>query len=364
MSGITNLSAPSNVRATTESWPLISSDLEKEWIRNENNGNLTLIQNIKDSRYFIKICTLKEYRKELMGYKAISHAYPVASLAHHYIDKDHGILIFDHESSIDNNRGLLADFFSNQDGSTNDIEMLITMFRNVFTTFTRIDMGTSANAFYRDRAQARIPTFYPREFLNEVDGKGLILNGEAVSIRLSEILASVQNYFTKNKLLPCILSQADPSDLNLGLKPIVFDYANGGWNPLISELASQFWFCLILSNYLAPTYNPCPYANHSAVFHNLGKVNLQGINLDHTISPARKTFLTQYIEDVIMPAMSCTPEYSNWYEDFRHFLAMRILGIFNVSTMNYMDQYICLAYLEKYFWNTSITSPKDLIKSI
>ena len=56
-------------------------------------------------------------------------------------------------------------------------------------------------------------------------------------------------FLKKSVKLECSLSQGDPNTLNIGTKPIFFDFATSGYNPIICEFSAMFWSVLIADAY-------------------------------------------------------------------------------------------------------------------
>lgn len=154
------------------------------------------------------------------------------------------------------------------------------------------------------------------------------------------------------------MSQGDPNTLNIGIKPIFFDFATSGYNPIICEFSAIFWSVLIADAYFCPKYHPKSYYNHKKVFKNIDKFtpNLQyevndtekKINIQSNIktSKIRIDFIKEYIEMLENLNVKIGKE-------FIYFLAMRILCIFNISKMEEKDYFYSIFILHYLYENIS-----------
>src|SRR3990167_1472779 len=191
--------------------------------------------NISNNKYFYKIISKKLANREIKGYKALCSKYPVARLIGGYpLDDEKSVLVFEYETTINRESGLLIDFFANK---------------------TEID-GTIIN----------ILELYRKNFIDQMDGVKLILNGHELTLQLKMVIESIKNFFNNQTKTWCVLSQCDPGDLNIGIKPIILDYLAGGYNPLMAEFATFFWYQLAMSNYFALKYHHKAYSKHKKIY--------------------------------------------------------------------------------------------------
>ena len=72
---------------------------------------------------------------------------------------------------------------------------------------------------------------------------------------LDEIILKTERYFKAESYLECFLSQGDPNVLNIGTKPILFDYTTSGYNSIIAEFCTCTWSILFNDLYFAPKYH-------------------------------------------------------------------------------------------------------------
>ncbi len=71
-----------------------------------------------------------------------------------------------------------------------------------------------------------------------------------------------------------------------------------------------------------------------------------------------------YIKEVIDPSFYKIGNYPDWFTDFKNFLAMRIIGVYNISKMDKKDMLLTLGYLSIFYNAKDIKKPEDLLKLI
>ena len=187
---------------------------------------------------------------------------------------------------------------------------------------------------------------------------------EINNINFKKIIISLKNFFNSKKKDYCIISQCDPNDLNIGTKPVILDYLAGGYNPLMAEFAIFFWYSIAQGSYFSVVYNENEYTNHSSIIKKIDKVAFNRNELTHQISYKRKKFLINYIKKVIDPLLKKTHKNYNWYEEFKNYLAMRIISVFDIAKMNEKDKLLSLAYLDLFYNQINISETPQLIKII
>jgi hypothetical protein len=320
-------------------------------------GSVTLF----GRRFFCKYLTSQELDRELSGYDAVRPYYPVANLVCSGLMADgHGIMLFEYVDSINTNKGLLVDAFAKSEVLDEDFIRVLKMYALAFSSTIRLDYGASSKVFFDDRVHGRLDSYYSKNFVNYVDGKQFVLNGRRVTINLGRVLARLADFFSEKKKRWCVVSQCDPNDLNIGTDPILLDYTAGGWNPLMAEFATFYWYNLAQGNYLSLRYNRTAFNKHRLIFHKTDFVKLERSCIQHSILMLRKSFIEAYIKRVVLPCFEQIDSYQSWYEDFRHYLAMKILGVFNVATMTVKDRWLSLAYLSLFYDDLFFDSPLEL----
>lgn len=317
------------------------------------NGIIT----IEGKDFFYKSLPLVFFKKELNGYKILSKYYPVPRLIKTKKEGNKGLLVFEYENSVDTKKGLLIDFFTNNKANINILNPLLVLYTKVFLETLKKDKGKSSDIFFKDRISTRLDKFYNSKFIKLIDGKEFFLNNRKLRLQLEKTISSIKLFFKKDKLHWCVVSQGDPNDLNLGLKPILFDYEAAGWNPIMAEFANLFVYNLLQGSYLGPIYSKSSYKRHKEIYKYLDKVRLNKNRVEHKTLSLRRRFVFIYIKKVLMPCFHRIENYNGWYEEFKNYFAMKILCRFDISKMPKKDMILSLCFLE-YFYNT--INPKNL----
>jgi hypothetical protein len=337
---------------------------------NKNRNNTNGVFSIKDQKFFYKILCLDDYEKELKGYQSVKELYPVANLIFHgYInDKKSGLLVFEYEKTIEKNQGLLIDIFSNSKSYKADVNIfnnILNVYKKAFQKSFKIINSSTSNVFFKDRAETRLKKYYQKNFYKEVDKLNFKFKEWNISdIEFEKIIINLKKFFLNKKNEYCVLSQCDPNDLNIGTKPIVLDYLGGGYNPVMAEFAILFWYCVAQGNYFSVVYNKNEYINHSIITKKIDRVTFSKGRLDHCPNKKRITFLINYIDRVINPLIKKMPDNYDWYGDFKNYLAMRIVSVFDVSKMKERDKLLSLAYLDIFYNQSKINKTSQLVDVI
>lgn len=348
--------------------------LEKEgysikYINFQNNSINGVIEK-SNRKFFFKLLGNQDFNNEITGYIEIKDKFPVNKIEEIYEFQNCCIIIYEYENTIHNNEGLLNDFLVQNDEEIKEnpkqiIQRIISLYSNSLKT-TVNNSQYPMQQFYQDRIEARLIKWYNKEkiFGYKVNINGI--NGK----KTSEIINEVINFFGKEHKLECSLSQGDPNTLNIGIKPMFFDFATSGYNPIICEFSAIFWSVLIADAYFCPKYHPKSYYNHKKVFENIDKFtpDLQyevndiekKINIQANIktSKIRIDFIKEYIEMLENLNVKIGKE-------FIYFLAMRILCIFDIRTMSKEDYFYSIFILHYLYENilddiyTSLTNIVD-----
>lgn len=334
-------------------------------IININIKNIGGVLTLDNFNYFYKILYIEDYKKEIYGYEIIKKFFPVPNLVFKDINNSKGLLIYEYEKSVGFNKGLLVDLFirDNMNNLKKQKKILI-LYKNVFLKTIKKTNKNSSKIFFEERINSRLKKFYNNKFIDKYDGLKIRFNNRQIVLNIKKIKENVEKYFSNNKKKWSVVSQCDPGDLNIGIKPVIFDYLGGGYNPIMAEFAVFFWYNIAQNNYFSPIYNKNTFVNHPRIFNKLDKVELSADRLNHKINNKRKLFLFNYIDNVLAPTLKETSGYDDWYEDLKNYLAMRILCVFNVAKMERKDLLLSLVYLEIFYNNQNIFKLSDLKKMV
>ncbi|PIR66340.1 MAG: hypothetical protein COU51_04470 [Parcubacteria group bacterium CG10_big_fil_rev_8_21_14_0_10_36_14] len=313
----------------------------------------------KTKEYFFKVLNPIESKRELVGYKKIKEFYPVPQFLFQLALKCKIIHIYEYEKSVDLKDGLLADYFANHSELDKKYFIILKLYKKVFLKTIKRDKENCADIFFENRIKTRINKFYSKEFISSYQGKKIMINGNEIQLNLTKIFKELKSFFGNHRVTWTIISQCDPNDLNIGVKPLIFDYQAGGRVPFMAEFATFVWYNLVQGNYLSLIYNRHSFKGHEDIFNKLDKVFVQGKSINHRISPIRQEAISAYIRYVVRPVMNKIGPY-NFYLEFKNYLAMKIMAVFNVRKMSHKDLLLCLAYLQ-YFYDQEINSIDELI---
>lgn len=347
--------------------------LEKEdysinYINFQNNSINGVIEKY-NKKYFFKMLENQDFDNEIIGYIKIKNALPVNKIIEIYKLQNCNIIIYEYENTISDNEGLLNDFLVKNDIEiTDNSKQVINRIINLYNSSFKVTINKNVypmKQFFQERIKSRLKKWYSKEKFFDYN---VNINGME-SRKTTEIINEANNFFEKKCKLECSLSQGDPNTLNIGTKPIFFDFATSGYNPIICEFSAMFWSVLIADAYFCPKYHPKSYYNHNKVFENIDKFNPdlryeindkeKKIKIQSNIksSRIRINFMKEYIK------MIETLEI-NIGKEIIYFLLMRILCIFDIRTMTKEDYFYSIFILHYLYENISedvYTSLKNII---
>lgn len=347
--------------------------LEKEdysinYINFQNNSINGVIEKC-NKKFFFKMLGNQDFDNEIIGYIKIKNTLPVNKIIEIYKLQDCYIIIYEYENTISDNEGLLNDFLVKNDIEiTDNSKQVINRIVNLYNSSFKVTINKNVypmKQFFQERIKSRLKKWYSKEKFFDYN---VNINGME-SRKTTEIINEANNFFEKKCKLECSLSQGDPNTLNIGTKPIFFDFATSGYNPIICEFSAMFWSVLIADAYFCPKYHPKSYYNHNKVFENIDKFNPdlryeindkeKKIKIQSNIksSRIRINFMKEYIK------MIETLEI-NIGKEIIYFLLMRILCIFDIRTMTKEDYFYSIFILHYLYENISedvYTSLKNII---
>lgn len=347
--------------------------LEKEdysinYINFQNNSINGVIEKC-NKKFFFKMLGNQDFDNEIIGYIKIKNTLPVNKIIEIYKLQNCYIIIYEYENTISDNEGLLNDFLVKNDLEiTDDSKQVINRIVNLYNSSFKVTINKNVypmKQFFQERIKSRLKKWYSKEKFFDYN---VNINGME-SRKTTEIINEANNFFEKKCKLECSLSQGDPNTLNIGTKPIFFDFATSGYNPIVCEFSAMFWSVLIADAYFCPKYHPKSYYNHNKVFENIDKFNPdlryeindkeKKIKIQANIksSRIRINFMKEYIK--MIEALEI-----NIGKEIIYFLLMRILCIFDIRTMTKEDYFYSIFILHYLYENISedvYTSLKNII---
>lgn len=181
--------------------------------------------------YFYKYLPRKLFKRESGGYDFVKRYYPVPKLLFKKQDRIGGAMLFEYEQTVQENKGLLLDVFTNSRIGKKSFNAILDLYKDVFLKTLRRDRGEACEIFFDDRINTRLKR-YSRKFITSFST--VKLNGYELTPHLDAIIKDTAHFFRKKKKLWCVASQGDPNDLNIGLKPAIFDYASASLDDLVA----------------------------------------------------------------------------------------------------------------------------------
>lgn len=347
--------------------------LEKEdysinYINFQNNSINGVIEKC-NKKFFFKMLGNQDFDNEIIGYIKIKNALPVNRIIEIYKLQNCYIIIYEYENTISDNEGLLNDFLVKNDIEvTDDSKQVINRIVNLYNSGFKVTINKNVypmKQFFQERIKSRLKKWYSKEKFFDYN---VNINGME-SRKTTEIINEANNFFEKKCKLECSLSQGDPNTLNIGTKPIFFDFATSGYNPIICEFSAMFWSVLIADAYFCPKYHPKSYYNHNKVFENIDKFNP---DLRYEINDKEKKIKIQSNIKSSRIRINFMKEYIKMIETLEidigkeiiYFLLMRILCIFDIRTMTKEDYFYSIFILHYLYENISedvYTSLKNII---
>ncbi len=316
-------------------------------------------------KIFFKTLSEEQYFQELSGYNTIKNSYPVPKLLKESFQNGKGKLIFEYADCVKKNAGLLIDVLNTEE-QARIWARIVAIYKKIFlTTIKKIDHSAD-EVFFRERVTGRLNNFYFKPLWQKYDRKRVNLNGRYIVLNPSKIVDGLQDFY-KNRLKTWgVLSQGDPTDLNICTKPLFFDFQASGYNYLTSEFANLYWNMLAQGDYFAPYYHSGIFKNHQNIYALLNKPVINNGVMVFKPAPYRKQMLVHYVDEVFSPCLKkITAEDKNyeWYNEFKYFIAMRILCVYNLNNMTEIDRLLSMSFLQLFF-EEEICDPMELVEKI
>ncbi|MYY12652.1 hypothetical protein GT204_28100 [Streptomyces sp. SID4919] len=315
-----------------------------------------------------------EAREEIRGHARLARHYRVPAL-HAHLRVPGGHLLAYERLPGGTDQGLLLDFF-NTDKPSGDLhtylDQLTTTYREVIlTTAWSTDPAHVVRKLYWDRAApgGRLDAYYAgKDFLvadslidvpvSRLDTYTLSVNGRRHRLDWAAALRWLRAHFATAEPVWAALTQGDPTDVNLAQPLAWFDYDTAGTNSIPGEFANFLWYASALGGWLVPTYNPSAFADHPATFAHVpaNTPEIRRADVDHStstihidytpqLSAPRRAAVTAYWNQLVLPVADHFWPGENLANLLRPYLAMRILGVYNLADLAPEDRLVLLARL-------------------
>ncbi len=311
---------------------------------NQNKNNTNGALSIGKINVFYKILSVTDYYRELLGYSIVRKYYSVEPKLGAFTNNEQGVILYQYDKSIGFNKGLLLDYFTSENPDNTILTNILENYYNTFCKTLSYRYTTSHDVFYKNRIDNRLFKYYDEKFW-KMQNTSLIYNEKEIAINPLKHVRELIKYFDIPKKYWTIISQCDPTDLNITTNGVILDYYCGGHNPLMAEFSMFVWQNLMIGDCLAPKYNNKYFNQHPRIFQCLYEPKIENNNLYYAIRPIRLNAIFLYIDMIIEPVLQII-NYNNWYEDFKNFLALKMITIFNIKELSEPDRLTILVLLE------------------
>ena len=256
---------------------------------------------------------------------------------------NYGIILYLYEDTIKNNFGLLHDEITNCEIEEKDSKFYID-FIDIIKDNYKIKINSKSypmQKFFDERIEKRLLNFYSRD--NWVDS--FVDLGFKERYTTKQIINECVSYFKLDRIYPCVLSHGDLNTLNLGTKPIFFDYITSGYNYLTAEVATFCCSILILDLYFTPKYHSNSYKNHEKRYIS-NEIDIEFEKRDKYIKISSRFKTTKIRKEMILYYLK-NLKYNE--EDLIYFIIMRLLTVLNINNYSEKDKLYSI-FLIHYFY--------------
>ncbi|MFG2407227.1 hypothetical protein ACGFR8_23375 [Streptomyces brevispora] len=315
-----------------------------------------------------------EARQEIRGHARLTRHYRVPTL-HAHLRVPGGHLLAYERLPCGTDQGLLLDLLNTDEPSSalhDYMDRLTSTYRAVILTTARpTDPTRVVQKLYGDRAApgGRLDTYYAgRDFLvadglvdipvSRLGTYTLSINGRRNHVDWAATLRWLRAHFASMEPVWAALTQGDPTDVNLGHPLAWFDYDTAGMNSILGEFANFLWYASALGGWLVPAYNPAAFADHPATFNRVpaNSPEIRRADVDHAastihidyaprLSAPRRAAVTAYWDRLVRPVAERLWPGAGLPNLLRPYLAMRVLGVYNLADLAPEDRLVLLARL-------------------
>ncbi|MDH6131227.1 hypothetical protein P3T37_000596 [Kitasatospora sp. MAA4] len=224
----------------------------------------------------------------------------------------------------------------------------------------RIRPGGRIDTWYLGGAGLSIPaspTGTPLP-LTELTGYELVVNDLRLRLDLPQIVLAARAGLRPDSRWNTALTQGDPTEPNIADPLCWLDFEYAGRNTLVGEIANLLWYLLAMGGWLVPTYQPDVYARTLHLHlppcttphltHVEHSAHHRHLDMRYTWPAGRGreaaiTRLADRIRTDLAKAAGLSPD--GFLAEIRHFLAVRILGVFPPARLAAGDLLLLLAKL-------------------
>lgn len=186
----------------------------------------------------------------------------------------------------------------------------------------------------------------------------LCVNDRDLHLDWKATLSFLHDHFRAPEPVWAALTQGDPTDVNLAHPLAWLDLDTGGLNSIVGEFANYLWYISALGGWLVPRYNPAAFVDHPATFTHLtaNAPALHHTRIDSTrrritlnyaprLAPPRRLAAAVYWHKLVRPVTRVLGLEQNLGDLLRPYLAMRVLAVYDLATLQPADQLLLIARL-------------------
>jgi hypothetical protein len=312
----------------------------------------------------------QEARAEHYGWRVLRDHYPVPRLHARLRLPGSSFLVYERWGDLAGPRTFL-DLLNGGDHVALDayVRVLTGTYRDVMLRTAHLaDPRTLVGKLYHDRAApgGRLDTYYAgRSFevagipVQQLASYTLVINGRERHIDWAATLSWLSMWALDATPQWSAITQGDPTDVNLAAPFALFDYDTAGRNAVCGEFANFCWYTGFLGGYIVPKANPAAFVASPATFDVLSlnapavrvvtedkAARRLTIDLVWRPAPARQTANQAYWTNLVAPVWKQFAGDEKINDALRPYLALRILGVFNLAELEPPDRLallVCLA---------------------
>jgi len=315
-----------------------------------------------------------EAREEIRGHANLAQHYPVPAL-HARLRVPGGYVLAYERLPSGRDQGLLLDLLNTHEPSSElhgYMRGLTTAYRDIIlTTAQPTDPAHVVRKLYWDRAApgGRLDAYYNgADFpvadgiidipVSRLDTYTLNVNGQRHHLDWAATLRWLRAHFSTPEPVCSAITQGDPTDVNLAHPLAWLDYDTAGRNSIAGEFANFLWYVSALGGWLVPTYNRAAFTDHPTTFAHVSSntPEIRQADIDHAgrtihinytprLSAPRWAAVTTYWQQLVQPVGERLWAGMDLANLLRPYLAMRILGVYNLAELAPGDRLVLLARL-------------------
>ncbi|MDX3025953.1 hypothetical protein [Streptomyces acidiscabies] len=315
-----------------------------------------------------------EARQEIRGHGRLAGRYRVPALRSRLRVPGGYVLVYE-RLPAGTDRGLLLDLLNTSE-PTDELyaymSQLTAAYRDVILNTAQLARPEHVvGKLYRDRAApgGRLDAYYAGADFPVADGLvdvplsrlgayTLHINGRCHRLDWAATLDRLRADLATTEPVWAALTQGDPTDVNLAHPLAWFDYDTAGLNSIAGEFANFLWYTSALGGWLVPTYNAPALADHPATFvhvpANTPEIHradvdhgTRTVRVDYTprLAGPRRAAIAAYRDQLVLPVAERLWPGDSLAELLRPYVAMRILGVYNLADLSPSDRLVLLARL-------------------